>query len=852
MINYFIWQSFINEDVLVNELNKTIKESWILSKKNNVQYDGKFTDDRLEDGLLCKLIDKNKLYLNIICKFIKKIEKELVDNKLALFLVNNDGILLKKSSSYQSEINKELGLVEGSFWQIEKRGTTATGIALKYKAVSTLRNCEHYQNRYHKMTSIALPIFNIKKQLIYVMTLLINEETKNRDLENKFMKMILDIEAEIFDLEYNQKIHKLKEDINRKNDLYQIQANLNNYIFNNVSDMVFIMDEDRNFIKVNQPANQLLLKSGGAKNLNDIYRNVNITDFNGDKLSLEKDPVNMVFNGHGSINAEVCIHFQDNKKEYYHMDTMPFKDDEGRNLAIGILKDITDYLYVRDIKNKYKKKAEELENIINTISDGVAILNNKGDYVLLNPGCNEIFEYEDKIMPSEFKVGMVLKYANVTEVDGTPLANGDFPVNQVLQGKSIRNKLYRLEIKEKTKYIAFSGIPVVNLEGKLEYVVISFSDVTQIQRQKNLISQQKQFIQSIIEGLGIPVATVSYPDCRFELINEGFSLFLQQLLGIKLNKNELIGKTFLDTLPRQYAEEFMSDVIEVAAGNKTTEPKIVEYRDLNGGERHYQIVHSPTINDEGEIIYITAVGIEVTEEVKAKRESEALAKMKEEYFTVISHELRSPIAVVHSAIQMLNSDIYSKEFSGGTEKMLSRIEKNTNRLLNLVNNFLDITKAEAGYLNINYSDVAIFSFSETLLESLQPAAMKKSIKLHIINQTSTEIIKMDYEKYERILLNLLTNAIKFTDMNGEVRLFLLEDDNYFIIKVKDNGVGIPKEKIDKIFDRFYIIDGSFSRSNIGTGIGLSLVKKLVEVLKGRIEVESEEGVGSEFTVYFPK
>ncbi|MBM7616285.1 sensor histidine kinase [Alkaliphilus hydrothermalis] len=630
------------------------------------------------------------------------------------------------------------------------------------------------------------------------------------------------------------------------------QSTLVNFIFDNVSNMIFTVDQDKKFVKVNQPAKQFLQKCN-ATNLDELYDELYITDFKGERVLVDKDPVYSVFQAGSSNNTEMCIHWKNGKKEYYYMDAMLFQDSEGRNFAIGILKDVTDYINLKELNNKYQKKADELINIINTISEGVAIVDSERNYMLLNPACDDIFRYKTHLtQKTDFKVGMTFDYAKVMDTDGTPMKPKELPVFKVLEGETLKNRIYRIQIDGVMKYISFSGVPIFDSEGKVEYGVMTFSDVSEIQRHQQRVNQQKHFIQSILDGLGTPVATISYPQYRYELVNDQYCKFIGDLLGKEIQKEELIGKSFEEAVPNHYAKAFMLDADRMLIKDKDKVRQVLEYKDFNNEERCYQIVQSPITDEDGKVIYITAVGIEVTEQVKAKKETEALAKMKEEYFTVISHELRSPIAVVHSAIQMLISDAYGSEFNGSTQKMLSRIEKNTDRLLVLVNNFLDITKAEAGFMNINYSPVQVGGFTEVLLESLQPSALKKSIKLELVNECKTEIVKLDCEKYERVLVNLVSNAIKFTGNNGLIQLILAEDNRNLIIKVKDNGIGIPAEKINKIFDRFYVVDDYLSRGNIGTGIGLSLVKKLVEILKGQINVVSQVGVGSEFILQLPK
>ncbi len=851
MTNYSTWSNFVEKEIICDGIHQQIKESWKISKTFNVPYRKPYGDKKIDQHLIIQLKKCHHQNLSLIKQYMVKIADGISKEcDFAVFVINNEGFLLEIISNYDQQMRSELELEIGSSWTIESLGTTAAGIALKYKDPIGIKGPEHYQERYHQYLSIGLPIYDTEGNVIYVLNLLLKEEAKPRVIDALMMTAVQGIERELYHQAYKQKIESLNRELELQNNLYRVQANLLNRMFDNVSDMVFIVDIDKYFIKVNQMG-QLLLKKMNAKNLHDVYRNVKITDFQGSGFTIEQDPIYQVFKGKNSRNAEICIHYK-GKKQYYLMDAMPFKDHLGRDFAIGILKDVTGFEELKNLKNQYKLKAEELENVINTISDGVAIVNSEGRYTLLNPACDEIFQYKTFLKEDNYYVGTILSYANVLTVNGEPVAYEDYPVFDVLKGKEVLNQIYKIEIMGEAKFISFNGIPVLNHQGEVEYAVISYSDITKIQNQQLTIYQNNRFIKSIMESLGAPMVVIKYPECIFEALNSRYLRFIEEITGKSYTLQSLEGKSFRQILDSDVALEWHTMADSVAKERKVLDTRIIQFKDSKDQEVHLQVIYTPIMNDDGEVCYITAVGVDITSQIRAKKEAEELAKMKEEYFSVISHELRSPIAVVHSAVQLLTGELYSNEFSNGNIKMLKKIEKNTYRLLRLVNNFLDITKAEAGYMNVNYNNVAIAGLTESLLESIQPIAQKKNIELCFINHCNNLVVAVDPEKYERILLNLFSNAIKFTEREGRIMIILQEDEKSFSVSVKDNGIGIPANKQNKIFDRFYIVDGSLSRKNDGTGIGLSLVKKFVELMDGEIHLYSEEGKGCEFTVVLPK
>lgn len=173
------------------------------------------------------------------------------------------------------------------------------------------------------------------------------------------------------------------------------------------------------------------------------------------------------------------------------------------------------------------------------------------------------------------------------------------------------------------------------------------------------------------------------------------------------------------------------------------------------------------------------------------------------------------------------------------------------RQLRLVNNLLDITRLNAGHINIHKVNIDIVFLTKAITESVHTYAIQKGVNLTFVSSLDKKVIGIDDEKYERILLNLLSNAIKFTSPRKSIIVTLELVKSNICVEVKDKGIGIPKDKLDIIFERFGQVDSSLSRQAEGTGIGLALVKRFVGALEGIITVKSTEGKGSTFTILLP-
>jgi signal transduction histidine kinase len=229
-------------------------------------------------------------------------------------------------------------------------------------------------------------------------------------------------------------------------------------------------------------------------------------------------------------------------------------------------------------------------------------------------------------------------------------------------------------------------------------------------------------------------------------------------------------------------------------------------------------------------------------------------KLKTEFFSNISHEFRTPLNVVSGVLQLL--DIQLKDsMPVNKEKKISNylfiMKQNYYRLLRLVNNMIDITKIDSHYFDINLQNCNIVSVIEETTLSVAEYIEKKGISLEFDTDVEEKIMACDADKIERIMLNLLSNAVKFTKPGGSITVKTQDADDCIIISVKDTGIGIPSDKLNVIFERFRQVDRSLTRSHEGSGIGLSLVKSLVQMHEGNIFVKSEYGKGSEFVIILP-
>jgi signal transduction histidine kinase len=235
---------------------------------------------------------------------------------------------------------------------------------------------------------------------------------------------------------------------------------------------------------------------------------------------------------------------------------------------------------------------------------------------------------------------------------------------------------------------------------------------------------------------------------------------------------------------------------------------------------------------------------------EANRQLKELDEVKTRFFANISHELRTPLTLLLAPIESMRRQ-KSHLFDDQTREWLSTMEANGLRLLKLINDLLDLVKLESGHMQVKNEQVSLSEFLRGLCSSVQKMADDKRVHLGTVVDDSLGSVRTDRDKLEKIMLNLVFNAIKFTPAGGQVTLKAKKDGNFFQIEVIDTGMGIAAKNLPYLFTRFWQADTSARRKYQGTGIGLALVKELVEIQGGSVTAASVEGQGTNMTVRLP-
>jgi len=357
------------------------------------------------------------------------------------------------------------------------------------------------------------------------------------------------------------------------------------------------------------------------------------------------------------------------------------------------------------------------------------------------------------------------------------------------------------------------------------------SIIANLQLYREVVEEREELLQTF-ESLAAGLVLVS-PEGRISQINASArSIFT---VG-----NEAIGKQYADIL-KSDTESAFKDAYQAALRGEDSITREVSVHVANV-ERTYQIQTAQVRNEDGKDLGVVAIFIDVTE-------MKAIDKMKSSFVAMASHELRTPLTAIKGFVStLLMDDTFSDE---ERQEFYIIIDQECDRLTRLINDLLNTSRIEAGEsLKPNYTRVQTRSLLEKVIMIQKQSTSRHALKLDIRGEIPDIIA--DEDKLDQVLTNLLNNAIKYSPNGGEITLHAMVDGTDLLVGVEDQGMGIPKDHLHKVFDKFHRVNNEDNRKIYGTGLGLYLVKHLIETVHmGKIWVESEVGKGSTFLFRIP-
>ena len=519
---------------------------------------------------------------------------------------------------------------------------------------------------------------------------------------------------------------------------------------------------------------------------------------------------------------------------------------------IEVTEEVLNRKFIDEQAKVIKQHKEELEAIIENMSDFLIVFDKYGKFTKFNKLAKDSLLFKAILLKD---IEDVFEKFECYDEYGNLILKENFITERVLKGEKISNYKISMKINNNLIHVEISYTPIYDSNGDFISGILIIRDVTdRVKSQETLIlKKQLDLLNNMIENLGTGFVRYSYQEFKIIDINNISYSHLKQINPKVGSLSSIKGENYYDMV---YCNEKnkAAEIIKNLRDNKSC--SYFDHRKfiVDGEEKFLKGMYQPLFGLNNKIMEIVVITMDITDEVKAKNKIEEALKMQEKIFANVSHELKTPLNVIFSTNQLMEFYLKNNELEITKEKLLSHIniiKQNCYRFTKLINNIVDLSKIESGFYNLNLSNENIVQITEDIVQSISKYI--KSKKLSIIFDTNIEekIIACDIENIERIILNLISNAIKFTNSDGKIFVKVFNKGSTVKISVKDTGIGISKNHLHNIFEKFYQVDKSLSRSSEGSGIGLSLVKSLVELHGGKISVESEVGHGSEFNIELP-
>jgi PAS domain S-box-containing protein len=488
-----------------------------------------------------------------------------------------------------------------------------------------------------------------------------------------------------------------------------------------------------------------------------------------------------------------------------------------------------------------------LEVTLESIGDGVITADVDGNVTTLNPVAEELTGWttaEAKGQPLT-KVFHIVNEDTRAEVENPAL-------RAIKEGVVFGLANHTLLIAKGGREICIddNGAPIKS-DGVVLGAILVFRDITE----RRKAEQARALLAGIVDSSEDAIISKN-----LDGIVTSWNHAAERMFG--WSSEEAVGQSIIMIIPTELRAEETMILGRLRQGQRIEHFETI--RQTKDGRRlNISLSISPVRNEDGQVIGASKIARDITERVHAEEEravllaseraarerAEAASRAKDEFVAMISHEIRSPLNAILGWSQMLRQGTLDKS---ATTNALESIERNARAQAQLVSDLLDISRVITGKLRINARPVDITNSLESALESIRPAAEAKQIQIEIEREPYATVVTGDADRLQQVLWNLLSNAVKFTPRGGQVKVSITRSDSQLELTISDTGAGINPEFLPYIFERFTQADTTTARSHAGLGLGLSIVRHIIELHGGTVTAQSEgAGKGASFRITLP-
>nr|WP_321497412.1 PAS domain-containing sensor histidine kinase [uncultured Methanolobus sp.] len=528
------------------------------------------------------------------------------------------------------------------------------------------------------------------------------------------------------------------------------------------------------------------------------------------------------------------------EKEYISEE---YSDGQKNQVLVNELnKKIADLNERLEIAESKLKDTEEFYcERLNNLNDVLFSVDIEGFFTYINPAIENITGYTiEEVLGTHFT-----KHVHPDDICGLLT-----DIEKTVAGEH-KPYMFRIVKKDgKISYVHTTSRPIIR-NGEFKGINGLMVDIARLKQVEVRLKEERDRAQNYLDIVGVIILAID-TEGNIKLINKkGCEIFGKE-------ECQLISSNWFDeSLPEELVEKGKTDYKRLIQGEIKFQPYFEAPIKTKDGDRIFAW-HNIYIKDEnGNITGVLSSGNDITERKKAEQAlvfakliTENANRTKRQFLSNISHELRTPLNLIIGYSDLLHED-YVGTTTKEQKEYLEVVKRSGNRLLLLLNSMIELSAIEEGKIELDIKEFSVPVIIKDIKNSTLPMAKKKHIDLQFCMDEDIKTIKADKNKFKTVLYNLINNAIKFTDECGNIKVDVTKEGQMLSVSVKDNGIGIEKENIGKLFQPFSQIDSSLNRKFEGAGLGLSIVKEFVEMHGGSVNVETEINKGSNFSFTIP-